>query len=132
QGNTPVLVLLRHADDEAQVGTDKPLHRLLVTRLRTPTKFDLLLRRDQLVPADLAQVLVERGTLLRRPSKLPHAPRVGRTPPPLTRFPCFRRGGHETPSQSSAILAPHRPGSRRRTRLDSDARILPTKVPVPR
>src|SRR5690606_9409880 len=64
QRDTAILVLLGHTDHEPQVRADQRLHGLLIAGLRPMTQLDLLLRRQELVPADLAQILIECRALL--------------------------------------------------------------------
>src|SRR5690606_11881303 len=69
QRDAAVLILLGDADDEAEVRPDELLHGLLIALLRTTTQLDLFLRSQQLMLADLAQVLIECRPLLGRTRK---------------------------------------------------------------
>jgi hypothetical protein len=66
EGDAPVLILFCNTDHETQVGADELLDRVLVAIARTAPQLDLLLRGQQLVAADLPQVLIERTPLLSR------------------------------------------------------------------
>ena len=58
-----VLVLLGHRDHETQVGFRELLQRLLIAFLDPLGQFHLLLHGDELLLADLLEVLVERSAL---------------------------------------------------------------------
>src|SRR5690606_18834447 len=107
---TAVLVLLGDADHEAQVRAHQLLDRLLVARACATAQLDLLLRRDQLVLADLPEILIQCATLL---GGLPDEARrklAGRpaTSLPFLLLPCIRRGGHQILRLSVSRVA--RPG----------------------
>src|SRR5690606_11475680 len=93
QRYTTVLVLLGHTDHETQVRANQRLYRLLIAGQRAMTKLDLLLRCQQLVTADFAQVLIECRALFigarepvlyvvppAAPTRLGHACHVSRSP----------------------------------------------------
>jgi len=63
QRHAAVLVFLRDADDEAQVGAGQLLDRLFVALLGEGAQLLLTVRCDQLVPTDVAQILVQRALL---------------------------------------------------------------------
>src|SRR6185369_9122368 len=66
QRHALILVLLRHADDEAQVGAHELVERLLVALANALGERHLVFPRDERVDADVAQVLIERALFERR------------------------------------------------------------------
>src|SRR4026207_2139060 len=81
EGDAAVLVLLGHADHEAQVGAHQLAHRVFVARAGAPAQLDLLRAGEQLVGAHLLQVLVEAGLVLGGRAELGVS--AGRRPLPL-------------------------------------------------
>src|SRR4029077_4367636 len=67
EGDALVLIFLGDGDDEAQVGANELVQRLLFAALDALGQRDLFLARDQGVLADLAQVLIERSLVERGP-----------------------------------------------------------------
>src|SRR5690606_29672129 len=63
EGEPLPLVLLRHRDDEAEVGADKRVERRRVALLDPAGEFDLLLRLEQGDLPNLLEVLVQQALL---------------------------------------------------------------------
>src|SRR5690606_27166679 len=125
---TAVLVLLGDADHEAQVRAHQLLDRLLVARACATAQLDLLLRRDQLVLADLPEILIQCATLLGGTPDEAQRKLAGRpaTSLPFLLLPCIRRGGHQT----LRFTESRAPRFVQRGAPADHARNLPTKAPV--